>query len=283
MRNANWVLMLVAAIIAALVAFGGLNPWVPALGLLTGVLARFVIWPIEAKRSRGIAVGRVYRPVNPAGDEMTADARAAFRRVEDGLKPLGFDLVAVLSLLGRVVNVDGFLGLYRNAKTKEAARFVLTVATGPGTRRTSRVLAYITTFGDGTEVSTANRKSVRPVPAQGPPIVAYNIPQADDAAELLAIHRALVDRSDGGRIRVDPVGDDPLGYQEAIEHRQTEYLETRGLFRLHAEAREIRPTWRGAVLVTWRLLWPLNPLLLAAERRAGARLVRSVRAGQPDR
>jgi hypothetical protein len=46
-----------------------------------------------------------------------------------------------------------------------------------------------------------------------------------------------------------------------------------GYYSLDPAAGVLRPTWNGAALVTWRLLWPVKPLYRAWRRRATRRLL----------
>jgi hypothetical protein len=41
-----------------------------------------------------------------------------------------------------------------------------------------------------------------------------------------------------------------------------------GYYEADEERGLVRPTWKGAVLITWRLLWPVKPLYRAVRRRA---------------
>jgi hypothetical protein len=46
-----------------------------------------------------------------------------------------------------------------------------------------------------------------------------------------------------------------------------------GFYALDEVHEVVRPTWKGAVLVTWRLLWPVKPLFRARRRWATRRLL----------
>ena len=62
-------------------------------------------------------------------------------------------------------------------------------------------------------------------------------------------------------------------------HMAAEAVETHdawvaaGYYRRDADGERLRPTWTGAVRVTWRLLWPVKPLFRARRRRATRELL----------
>jgi hypothetical protein len=63
------------------------------------------------------------------------------------------------------------------------------------------------------------------------------------------------------------VGADPVAYLIEGRERILAHHVATGYYYLD-EARDIyRPTWKGAVLMTWRLLWPIRPLYRAWRRR----------------
>jgi hypothetical protein len=46
-----------------------------------------------------------------------------------------------------------------------------------------------------------------------------------------------------------------------------------GYYAFDAVRGVVRPTWKGAALITWRLLWPVKPLFRARRRRATRQLL----------
>jgi hypothetical protein len=55
-----------------------------------------------------------------------------------------------------------------------------------------------------------------------------------------------------------------------------------GYYAIDEERGVVRPTWKGAVLITWRLLWPVKPMYRSRRRRATRQLLERLGVS-PDR
>ena len=119
---------------------------------------------------------------------------------------LGFELIESHTASKLVAKATGFSALYRNSGTGEVAQFIGTLAVAQHVRKTSALVLFKTAFADGTEVMTSNNRTARIFPPLGPPVYSFNFPQVEEAARLLGLHRSLVGRFEGGRIRRDPAG-----------------------------------------------------------------------------
>ena len=97
-----------------------------------------------------------------------------------------------------------------------------------------------------------------------------SFPQVEDTAGLYEIHRARVNF---GASR-SPIGDDPIGYLERSDRRTKQRLDRRGVLLPRPDAGLLRLTWKGAYLVTWRLLWPVPAIRRALRRNRAARVLR---------
>jgi hypothetical protein len=85
-----------------------------------------------------------------------------------------------------------------------------------------------------------------------------------------------VGRFEDGRIRLDPVGHGPAAYERRVHVRQLDHQISIGYYYLDEARRVQRPTWKGAILVSWKLLWPAKQIRLALRRHRAERLLRQL-------
>jgi hypothetical protein len=240
------------------------------------ILSPYVFGPLLIRRTHWTAVDLTLESVDLLGPGTPAEVSRYFREACEGLAPLGFDLVHTHRLADLVPNAVGFTALFRNRTTPEVAKLIGAVADNGVVRNVSLLLFYSTEFTDGTEVLTSNSRTARVFPPLGPPVHVFTFPQVAEFGRLHAIHRALVDRFEGGRIRHDALGDDPAAYHLSKEMRHLDHRITTGYSYLDEERRILRLTWKGAVLVAWKLLWPIKQIGLVARRLKAARLLREL-------
>ena len=248
---------------------------VPTWALLAAApLIPLVGLPILIHRTHRLALEPTFEPFDPEGPEAPEELREHFADTADQLEPLGFAPELTLRTRGSTPNADGFVSLYWNPSTREAARVLAVIGQSDAIRNVAAFVVFITEFADGTEVVSSNRSSPRTFPPRRPPYHGATFPQVRDAGHLLVLHRAFVDRFADGRVRVDPVTADPFGYilqkdfaRPLAHHVACGYAyddEPAGVQRL---------TWKGAALSTWKLLPPFKQVGLARERLRGARLI----------
>jgi hypothetical protein len=223
-------------------------------------LLPFVTGPIRMRVRFWQSADPVYTPDDEGRLPLTA------RRAAADLRALEFEDRGIWRHDGAAL-ATGQVVLLEHPRTRDVARVI--VVTAPG--RTSVALAFQTQFADGTEVWTANQRTLSGFPPLPGVIVAW-LPEFRDAASLYRIHAQLRDALGGARERVG-VGDDPAAYLGDASARSLANWVATGYYALDAGRGVVRPTWKGAVLITWRLLWPIKPLFRARRRRATRRLL----------
>jgi hypothetical protein len=155
----------------------------------------------------------------------------------------------------------GQITLMENPLTLDVAKILVTAA---GTRRAVTLL-FQTQFQDGTEIATANNQLTVGLPSL-PGITALWLPEVRDPIQLYRIHDQVRDLMGLGMKRVS-VGPDPAAYLTAGRNRMLAHFVVTGYYYLDEARGVYRPTWKGALLMTWRLLWPIRPLYRAWRRR----------------
>jgi hypothetical protein len=148
---------------------------------------------------------------------------------------------------------------------------VLVVTAGA---RRQVTLLFQTRFDDGTEIATANNQVTAGLPSL-PEITQVWLPEVRDARQLGRIHNQVRDSLGAGKKRV-AVGPNAAAFLTAGRDRQLAHFVETGYFSFDETNGVYRPSWKGAALMTWRLLWPMRPVYRAWRRRPTHKLLREL-------
>jgi hypothetical protein len=170
-----------------------------------------------------------------------------------------------------------FLSLFENRAARVLAR-LLTLYAGRGkAMRRQTLLVFSTEFADGGEIATNNSRTL----SNSPPCpwrTIVNVPDAEGARDLYRIHTDVVAHL-SPRSEAVPLEGDPGAYQQAYTNRERVRFVECGYMYLDPEADCYRATWKGAVLMAWKLLWPVSAIRRARLRRRTEELLRACRGG----
>ena len=233
------------------------------------LLYRYLVYPWHS-RNKPLALGGVAMPrIEPttilpeAADRFVETAREL---IAAGFTPAGYfqqpDHPDAL-------NRRGYLAVWLHEPDGAVARAVwvrFAHATVPF-RMTSYGVAFTTTFGDGREIVTTNAPTVSTFPPS-PTVDGVAWKDMNHAAMLWKLHRARAQRLQNGQMPVMPAANDD-GVDALVrdtERRVIDFAIGRGYLRRDADG-EVRHTWRGAYLMTWRLLWPWKQITIARHAR----------------
>lgn len=233
------------------------------------VVGFYVILPLRIHRDKWMGCAPDFREIDPEEPHQPDAVLYEVRRTASGLGPLGFIRKGCYEMEGLQSGTFRiFFSIWENPRTLEKARLVIMVSA----RNAFPTLAIQTEYRDGTLFTTAHTKSPFVIPAARVRPGSLAFPQVSDPRRLCEIHRARAD-PDG---RSDLGIDDPIAYMRWSMAQEHAFLIARGYYRLDPSGTRLRPTWKGACLMTWRLLWPWKPILLAARRRKAARVLRDL-------
>jgi hypothetical protein len=241
---------------------------VPAVVILiyvgVPVLVRF-----QAVQASEPAAFETFSPEQVASD-VPPDVRAWFEEVAAALGAEGFTAGEHLAH-GDLQNAFSLLRVYRHPSEHHVAtatRLVIRAMTvGEGAaewRKESQSLQLVTQLEGGGSVATTNT-ALPYLESSSPARQLHSLPQVQDPARLLRLHRALVARQGGTPVAPPPdLGELQVSSLDAqIEDGTVQRLPDGSL----------RPTWKGAFLLTWSWLWPLSALRRARLRRRAEALL----------
>ena len=175
-----------------------------------------------------------------------------------------------------MTNGGAYVTLFENRQSSQYAKLFTVVVGSSLARKVETTLAFFTDFTDGLTLVTANNKT-RPIT---PRIRIHEgslaLPSVHDPRRLYEIHQALVDRfgayEDRARIEIQ----DPAVFLRISQLKEQAKYPESGYYYHDDKHRVYRPTWRGAILMSWKLLWPVKQIRAMLARVKAARLLREV-------
>lgn len=243
-----------------------------AVGLF---VAYYCIGPILVYRQNRMPAFPSFFPLTDAEfDQQVSDDLA---RRSEALRMLGFEPVANLQSINPATHT--YTRIFHNHITSERANITEIRAYREGTTTptvSSGYIEFTTTYFDAPEVNTNNVK-LPGVFKRLPDKQIFSVPTVEEPADLYKVHQTLTRRTPG------TIKPPPAASQIADEIQREFYIAYEkqaeaGYIWLDAAESVYRPTAKGAVLMTWRILWPTGSLRAWQMRKAGERMLSEARS-----
>jgi hypothetical protein len=239
-----------------------------ALPTLLKLTLRFVIAPIKVHRSHGLAFKPGRELVDPAS--LSSEMREFIEAVTEHLRAAGFEEGSLERLAKTgVLGVETANMLLMNRVTGETAIII-------GSKSASaRSLAYAirTDFSDETRLLTGFNAGIGVFP-RNPSDIAETFPFVDDPRLILEAHRRQLKKH--GRqnlpLRPLPTAQGIDQFQDWEWERNMRYPLTCGYYWVDHESGFFRTTWKGAFLMTWKLVTPIKQWRIARRNRRARRI-----------
>jgi hypothetical protein len=212
-------------------------------------------------------------------EDLPPPIAGAFARSRDIFAGLGFEAVACLYKFGLATNVRTYLLLLVNRETNDAAVvYDLLVDNGINSIHRS-ITEFGTDLSNGVEVCTSTTNDPNPY-KEYPEKLVYKFPEVKNPWALYNLHRQMVSRhaAPGVYGYLPAAGNEIPALSASFTKtlmRQVQF----GYLYLDEATQFFRPTWKGAVLMTWKLAWPAGMIQRALIRRNARRLVNQFRHG----
>ena len=239
--------------------------WAVVLAVVVASLYLYV--PVVMHRTQWVGVDPDYQEIEPDAPDTPDAVRDEVRRTASQLESLGFVLRGHYEILGLSPGIfRTFFSCWEHPRSLDQARLVMMA----NAKQTVPTLAIQTEYQDGTLFTTAFTRvlPVAPTARTRPGSLAF--PDVEEPRRLYQIHCA----------RADPLGrsnvpiDDLIAYMRWAADQEHACWISRGYYFLDASGARLRPTWKGAYLMTWKLLPPFRKIRIALRRRKAARVLR---------
>jgi hypothetical protein len=259
----------------------------PLLILAGLVLLPYVVGPIlircSMRQSANPTLGSF-----PAGDPKLPKAVAKhFRKTLSALEPLGFEVVEGLTLPDQTPRVKALVLMLANRPARDIAVVTAIYAAEQGIQKLKTAyVEFVSRYRDGTVVQTNNTATLGAF-APRPGVITNRLPSVAEPERLYRLHHALAaqDGGESGKVLVldeEFKGDAAAYLAWAIRNELQGQVETGYLYE-DEEAAAFRPTWKGALLMTWGLLWPLKAIRTAQRDRLARQIIAELEADSRDK
>jgi hypothetical protein len=239
--------------------------------LLFALVFPFICAPILVRRHPGISA-------EPCLNQIPDDhARQLFPPrffwLISELEALGFSFVTHLASGDEVTKVNALISLLVDPKTKTTASIARVSASNAIASVAAELVSFTTEFEDGSRIETSNSPTIN-VFRELPHRLRLNIPQIKDAYRLFHIHLNYVqNRTDCQRVLPEPGKE--LEYFIACYKKELAEQAELGFLYLDERTQRYCHSWRSAILSTWKLLWPVKPIVLLRKARRGRLIARA--------
>jgi hypothetical protein len=245
-----------------------------AIAAMIGLAA--IVTPIAMKRTLEVAANRHYAPFYLD----STVAPEVFRRWAETLTPalhgLGFAFLGHFRPSDADRHSDAFVSLFENRTSSQTALFFTVTAKRAIFRLSETVLVYTTEFADDTRLLTSNNQTLSPLPRIRIRKGSMSFPYIDDPNRLYAIHQAALALFARDAVRVENVIEDPAEFLARAHQKDVARFAECGFYYLDPARNVYRLTWRGAILMSWKALWPFKRIRELLRRAQAARLLRDL-------
>jgi len=207
-----------------------------------------------------------------------------FRSQDRQFTALGFERLDSMTLPDAVPNVKALLVMYCHRRTLDLALVTMMYGLNPQSKTVNVQSSYVeilSRFKDGNLelIQTNNVQMLGSFP-ESSLTRTYRFPQVDKVERLFELHCKLLERDHpAGKkfIRLDEEFDgDCVAYLQQVFSETYEKQIGTGYLCHSPESEDYRPTVKGALLMTWRELWPFKQVLWEGVRASAKRLEREL-------
>ena len=178
------------------------------------------------------------------------------------MENLGFELLGCYDFGVLAGNTRRYVAYFLKRSTNDFAN--VTVATSP--QKIAAYFEFSTRFANGLTLET-NTNRVLPLTPDNPDIQVFRFPEIREPQALYRLHLQLIQKHASGQWAQGEPKDHELGrLVKVIENYGPRHAKL-GYMVLAKNGRTYRLTWKGALLMTWRGLWPTSLVRKALQRK----------------
>lgn len=229
--------------------------------LLAAVLLPFLLGPALVRFAQKLRARPAFERVEPESGQIPSEVFPFFNATLRALAPEGFREAGYLRQSGFAPNVETWLLMLENRPAQEAALALVGISTLPSQRGVKTRQVDFSSSWEGERSVTVSNGAYLSLFPPTPGVLVQHFPGLDDPRRLLEAHRALVARHAPAGLarRYPPPGEFESYVLQAMQRELARQVPT-GYLWLDDAGEFYRPTWKGALLMTWKLAWPVKPV-----------------------
>ena len=274
-----WLGMLAAAGVTV-----GLKPYLAGIEIGAGttwgigvsvalLLLPYYLGPVLVHATQRQSLQPTFEPYDPALHRAPESIATGILEASESLRSVGFQHVGDVFQKGHTPGMVTRVVLLEKLSTGQQAICVGMYLDAEQTKTVANHVEIGCPFS-GERSLLVNNSPVIGVYARVAGKTVEQFPAVRDAARLALIHEKLIDRTRGDATieRRDTTKPVPQ-YLSGMMVKEMEQQIPLGYLRLDRAANAYRPTWKGAVLMCWKLLPPVSTIRQALVRRRAAALL----------
>ena len=178
---------------------------------------------------------------------------------------------------GAAHNATAYVTLFVNRQQRQYVKLWTSIVRSRNARSvTETTLAFFTHFTAGSTLVSSNNRTRSLMPPIRIHAGSMSAPWIRHPNRLYAIHQACAAHFASGETRIEiPIGD-AAEFLRNSQLKETAKFAECGYYFLDEAKGVYRPTWKGAILMSGKLRWPIKQIRVMLARRKAERILREV-------
>lgn len=169
------------------------------------------------------------------------------------LKNLGFEFLGCYDLGELGAHTDTIVALFSHPITNDYASFVLSSAS----HLRDIYLEFSADFSSGMRLET-NNNGILPLTPDPKSTLVFRFPEMKEPGALYRLHRQLIEKHAAGAwAKLEAKGQEIQRWARTAENHGPRLAEM-GYMQLTDGSEQYQLTWKGAILMAWKGLWPTS-------------------------
>jgi hypothetical protein len=278
-RNENFLALAITGVILGVIFLLPANwPETARMALLISipllllVFVTYILPPIRLHKNHWLSAHAEYEPINPARDVIPEEVWARIREAIGSLNACGFEVLGHFRKTEK--DAVSFVTFLQNADHLTVGHLITVFGINQKGLAEKGALGFHSESADGTEFITGNANILAGVPRRKDRVGIW-MPEIQDPSDLYELHQRLV-KAFCPRPKEYNVDGKPGQYMNKYSANEIAHWAEKGYYKLDAKADVFRLTWKGAVLIAWKMLWPLKPIRRAWRKHQTNKILRKL-------
>lgn len=191
------------------------------------------------------------QPVKISIESLSVAARSIVERWSPQIEALGFTPVGVFNMGTLASNTQSFLAYFVNRTAGDFANVSIVSSSAV----TKSYFEFSSSFTNGFTLDT-NINKIASIGSVPPDIRIFRFPQFSSPAQLYQVHRGLIQKHAAFlRPQMPAPGEEASRIAQQLGRYAPCQVQA-GLMYLASDQTHYRLTWKGAILMTWKSIWP---------------------------
>lgn len=235
--------------------------------------AIYVIGPIVIRFVQRMSADPDFQVI--ALQSIPQSALVYFSETYHQLAPAGFTVAAYLTQSNYIRGMVMHIMLVENSSGQDTGIAVVsTMKAGKAPEQKVSWTEFSSGFSDGSSLTINNsvKLGVFSIP---PEKTIMQFPELRDASRLYMAFCRLIERQ-GKWGRISLIGKEPVSLMKSFMIKEMDSQVAAGYLQLTAKRDAYIPTWKGAILMTWKLTWPISLIRKMIQKSENKKILREL-------